>query len=100
MKTTKYTAAALVAAALAMPAHANGYGYGHGYGGYMAPPQAYAVRGHAQTGRFAQVPGCCANAPRPTEQLNTRRYIYRDGTQVIVYPGGNGTGYQPFWWQN
>ena len=51
------------------------------------------------SGRYPKKPGCCANAPRPTEQLDTRRYVYPDGREVMVYPYGNGTGYQPFWWQ-
>ena len=50
-------------------------------------------------GRYVMKPGCCANAPRPTEQLDVRTYIYPDGRRVIVYPYKNGTGYQPFWWE-
>ncbi len=81
----------------AAPALANNYGYGHGYGG------AYSGFGSSKAdaryiGKYKPVPGCCANAPYPREQLNTKRYIYPNGTQVIVYPG-DGAGYQEFWWQ-
>ncbi len=51
------------------------------------------------TGVFAPRPGCCANAPWPTENLQIRRYVYPDGRVVVVYPYGHGTGYQPFWWE-
>jgi hypothetical protein len=56
---------------------------------------------NSTSGRYAMVPGCCANAPRPTEQLDTRKYIYPDGRVVIVYPDdtGNRAGYQDWWWK-
>ncbi|PRX35192.1 hypothetical protein SAMN05216257_102332 [Meinhardsimonia xiamenensis] len=51
------------------------------------------------TGVFAPRPGCCANAPWPTENLTMRHYVYPDGREVIVYPYKHGAGYQPFWWE-
>lgn len=97
MKTTTFVAAALVGLlSLSAPAlaHDYGYGHGHGYGAYSGFGTSKADRRYVR--KYKPVPGCCANAPYPREQLNTRRYIYNDGRQVIVYPGGNGTGYQPF----
>lgn len=51
------------------------------------------------TGVYAPRPGCCANAPWPPEVRSIRRHVYPDGRVVIVYPYKNGTGYQPFAWE-
>lgn len=91
-KTTCIAAGLSVLLGAVTPALADGYlGY-TGHNGYSGPV--------IYNGRYVMKPGCCANAPRPTEQLDVRTYNYPDGRRVIVYPYKNGTGYQPFWWEN
>jgi hypothetical protein len=89
----------LAAAAAAVLAQA---GAAQAHCGHTGSVEGPCVVSHAPVassgGRYAQVPGCCANAPVPTAQRGNIRYIYPDGRQVLVRAAGRGLGKEPFWW--